>query len=67
LTIVNATGIPIVPGLEDDTILGTPSFGNFLVIKIDIPYLWDNQDEAEIEIDNNLEDVLFHSQEDQDF
>jgi hypothetical protein len=28
---------------------------------------WDNQDEAEIEIDDNLGDILFHSQEDQDF
>jgi hypothetical protein len=27
-TILNATGIPIVPGLEDDIILGKPSFGN---------------------------------------
>jgi hypothetical protein len=27
-TILNSTEIPIVPGLEDDIILGKPSFGN---------------------------------------
>jgi hypothetical protein len=38
-----------------------------LYIKIEISYLWDNQDEADIEIDDNLGDIFFHSQEDQDF
>ena len=53
--------------MPEDMIIGTNAFP-FLDIKIEIPYLWENDgisiDELEIPIDYRSSEVIYHSNED---